>query len=298
MTTSEPTRSRLFFISHKSEDKKRVSRLAVLLEHAGHRSWLDQTHLLPDADFASQIDVALQEATGAIVALGPSGLGPYQALEVKVLLERHERERIAIAPIKLPGAHDANVPPELARFTSIDLTHGVEGAGVQAHLLFRLTGDAAHLAELRALEAGKYLNARAHPSRDQRAFLADVLGKVARDLRPAGGGWTFRYGGAYFALAADPTHDQMRLFTVVAAEQQFGDGQLEAMLEANFRSSHEAKYALNRGKVLAVFCHRLSDLSEEMLLSGLSQVMQLLLTFGTSYEGTHVHFESDNDYNT
>jgi hypothetical protein len=171
----------------------------------------------------------------------------------------------------------------------------VEGAGVKAHLLFRLTGDPNYLADLRALEAGKYLNARAHPPRDQRAFLAHVLGKVAHALQPTGAGWTFYYGGARVALVADPTHDQMRLFTVVAEPQQFSDGQLEAMLEANFQRSHEAKYALDRGKVLAVFCHRLSDLSEEMLLSGLSQVMQLLLTFGTSYEGTQVHYESHND---
>jgi hypothetical protein len=55
------------------------------------------------------------------------------------------------------------------------------------------------------------------------------------------------------------------------------------MMQANFDSALDARYAIAEGRLWAVYIHPLSPLRDEQLISGVGQVVNAALTYGTLY---------------
>ena len=87
-------------------------------------------------------------------------------------------------------------------------------------------------------------------------------------------------------ITFDEARERIRIFTPILNTNDLQPGQLERMMEANFHSATEAKYALFEGFVVSVFMHPVQDLNDTVLQMGLTQVSRLHNTFGTSYTST------------
>ncbi|MEM9279596.1 MAG: hypothetical protein AAGA76_13565 [Pseudomonadota bacterium] len=62
------------------------------------------------------------------------------------------------------------------------------------------------------------------------------------------------------------------------------DGQtLYRMMQANFDSTLDARYAIAKGHVVSVFIHPLAELKKDQFIEGLGQVANLVLTYGNAY---------------
>ena len=57
------------------------------------------------------------------------------------------------------------------------------------------------------------------------------------------------------------------------------------MMQANFDSALDARYAIARGTLWSVFIHPLEALQKNELISGLGQVVNLAQSYGTLYSG-------------
>jgi hypothetical protein len=63
------------------------------------------------------------------------------------------------------------------------------------------------------------------------------------------------------------------------------EAELRRVMQANFDSALDARYAIARGRLWAVFIHPLAALDRKELLSGLIQTINIARSYGQSYSG-------------
>ena len=84
-------------------------------------------------------------------------------------------------------------------------------------------------------------------------------------------------------VITDPAAGRMRIVIPIVMETSLGPERVKRIMQANFDSALDARYALAQGVLWATFIHPLSLLSDEEFLSGLSQTLNLVATYGSTY---------------
>jgi hypothetical protein len=84
-------------------------------------------------------------------------------------------------------------------------------------------------------------------------------------------------------VITDPAAGRMRIVIPIVMETSLGTERVKRIMQANFDSALDARYALAQGVLWATFIHPLSSLSDEEFLSGLSQTLNLVATYGSTY---------------
>lgn len=86
-------------------------------------------------------------------------------------------------------------------------------------------------------------------------------------------------------VIADPRADRMRAMVPIASAEGLKEADLMRMMQANFDSALDARYAVAQGRLWGVFIHPLAPLEKDQFLSGLVQTITLARTYGTAYTG-------------
>lgn len=107
-----------------------------------------------------------------------------------------------------------------------------------------------------------------------------------------GGGGLVRlvYKGVPMVLISDAVHDRMRIVAPAAEASKMTPAQKTAVLEANYHTALDARYAADGDILYAAFIHPLSSLSEKELRSAIEQVANLAATYGDSYSSGELVF--------
>ena len=113
--------------------------------------------------------------------------------------------------------------------------------------------------------------------------LGEMIGRIDETSENLGNGWSFSVDGTQVQLIYDVNADRMRMITPVDQVGNLEDGDLERLMQANYDSALDARYAIGRGVVWATFIHPLSTLEDEEFLSGMGQTVNLAVTYGTTY---------------
>lgn len=153
---------------------------------------------------------------------------------------------------------------------------------------------------LRAVALAVAVAAGASPARAQQgnsggqvmteAQLVELLRSVGREVRVQGNGVELTVGDVRMACVWDVTHDRMRILAPVIEDSLLDEGQQRVLLDANFHSALDARYATSGGVLYAVFIHPLSPLRAEEVQSAVRQVASLVKTFGTTYSSGELIF--------
>lgn len=102
-------------------------------------------------------------------------------------------------------------------------------------------------------------------------------------------GAEFKVNGVSLLLVYDINADRMRVIAPVAEAGALTADDLRRLMQANFDSALDARYALAKGYLWATFLHPLSSLDGADFGSGVAQAVNLVTTYGTSYNsGVHV----------
>jgi hypothetical protein len=88
----------------------------------------------------------------------------------------------------------------------------------------------------------------------------------------------------------DENADRMRIICPIIDLEKVTQEQLNLVLEANFHTALDSRYALSDGVLWSVFVHPLSDLSEELFNSALIQTYTAAMTFGSDYSSGYLSF--------
>ena len=117
--------------------------------------------------------------------------------------------------------------------------------------------------------------------------LEAIIGIFDPEAERDGNSFTFKMTIQDMQLATyvitDPTADRMRIVIGIVAETSLTSDRMKRIMQANFDSALDARYALAQGNLWSTFIHPLSSLSDEEFLSGLGQTLNLVATFGSTY---------------
>lgn len=91
-------------------------------------------------------------------------------------------------------------------------------------------------------------------------------------------------------IIADPLADRMRAMVPIRSADGLDAKELMRLMQANFDTALDARYAVAQGRLWGVFIHPLSPLNKDQLLSGLAQTVGIAQSYGTSYSGGAMHF--------
>lgn len=146
-------------------------------------------------------------------------------------------------------------------------------------------GDSAPQARGEALESPFGFEGDMTPER-----LELLVKRVDREAERMGNGFVFQVQERTLRIVYDERADRMRIITPIIPASELPEGLLTRMLQANFDSVLDSRYAIGSGNVWSVFIHRLSSLTDEDLLSGIAQTAVAAETFGTSFSSGAIVF--------
>jgi len=102
---------------------------------------------------------------------------------------------------------------------------------------------------------------------------ADVQGAMAQ----------FTISETMVLLVSDPPSDRMRVMVPVRPTEGLTEEDLYRMMQANFDTALDARYAVARGVLWATYIHPLAALGKEQLIGGIGQTVNLAKTYGTLF---------------
>ncbi|MCH9750987.1 MAG: type III secretion system chaperone [Alphaproteobacteria bacterium] len=120
--------------------------------------------------------------------------------------------------------------------------------------------------------------------------LLTVVTMIDEDASITSNGATFEVDGTPVTLVFDVNADRMRLFTRVASSDGLSGAQLKRLMQANFDTALDARYAIAGGQVWSTFMHPLVSLSQDDFVSAIAQTVTLVRTYGTTFSSGALSF--------
>ncbi len=124
----------------------------------------------------------------------------------------------------------------------------------------------------------------------------ETLGQIIAVLDPQaqtnGRAWQMMIDDTMVIIITDPEADRMRAMTPVRSADGITPEEMVRMMQANFDSALDARYAIAQGTLWATFIHPLSPLEKDQFISGLGQAVNLARTYGSLYSGGALQFGS------
>lgn len=128
------------FLSHNSQDKPTVRRLAQALQARGLQIWRDEEQLVTGRPWQEALEAIIQTVRTAAVLVGKDGLGPWEIPEMRACLSEFVKRELPVIPVLLPGASaKPELPLFLRAFTWVDLRGGLTDDGLN-RLEWGITG--------------------------------------------------------------------------------------------------------------------------------------------------------------
>ncbi|MGD9293826.1 MAG: hypothetical protein PVI41_02995 [Roseobacter sp.] len=115
--------------------------------------------------------------------------------------------------------------------------------------------------------------------------LARIIVAMDADARQRGPAFEFTVQDIPATVITDPQADRMRAMVPIRSAEGLAAEELMRLMEANFASALDARYAVAHGRLWGVFIHPLSPLEPGQFVSGIAQTVNVALTYGQTYSG-------------
>lgn len=127
-----------------------------------------------------------------------------------------------------------------------------------------------------------------HAMSNQR--LDGLLRELTGEIEGRPGLWYLEYRGHPVYVITDEAADRMRIIVQIAPVGELDRDILFRMMQANFDSALDARYAIARGVLWSAFIHPLSPLSDDQFRSGFAQAETLADTYGAGFSSGGLRF--------
>lgn len=115
--------------------------------------------------------------------------------------------------------------------------------------------------------------------------LSEIVQALDPDATTDGRSFQMTIDDIPVAIITDARADRMRAMVPIRSADGLSDDDVRRMMQANFDSALDARYAIAQNRLWAVFIHPLSALEKNQLISGLGQTVNLAKTYGSLYTG-------------
>lgn len=113
--------------------------------------------------------------------------------------------------------------------------------------------------------------------------IAKVIDRVDADAARNGNNWEMTIDDTQILVITDVNAGRMRIMTPIAAIKDLPEGAFLRLMQANFDSALDARYAAAQDLIWGTFIHPLRSLTERDFASGLLQTKTVADTFGTTF---------------
>ena len=117
------------------------------------------------------------------------------------------------------------------------------------------------------------------------ARMAEIILAIDPDARPSGNLIELTNDDIPLIVIADPVANRMRAMVPIRSAAGLSSDELMRLMQANFDTALDARYAVARGRLWGVFIHPLGPLEKDQLISALIQTVNVARTYGQSYSG-------------
>ncbi|WP_164661831.1 hypothetical protein [Tropicibacter sp. Alg240-R139] len=115
--------------------------------------------------------------------------------------------------------------------------------------------------------------------------LGKIIFALDADAQPRGPGFELTVSGVPIIVVTDANADRMRAMVPIRRAKDLTEQDMQRMMQANFDTALDARYAIANGTLWAAFIHPLSPLEKDQFISGLAQTVNIAKTYGTLYSG-------------
>ncbi len=91
-------------------------------------------------------------------------------------------------------------------------------------------------------------------------------------------------------VLTDAKSNRMRTMVPIRAAEDITQKEMLRVMQANFDTALDARYAIAQGKLWGTFIHPLSSLRKGEFISGLGQTINIATTYGTLFSGGALSF--------
>ncbi|MEM1053223.1 MAG: hypothetical protein AAGI28_14120 [Pseudomonadota bacterium] len=114
-------------------------------------------------------------------------------------------------------------------------------------------------------------------------MMAEVIAALDGEAERNGNNWQFTVEERMLIVVTDANAGRMRIITPIAESAALPQQALERLMQANFDTALDARYAIGQGLVWGAFVHPLDSLTTRDFASGVLQTKSLADTFGTTF---------------
>ncbi len=115
------------------------------------------------------------------------------------------------------------------------------------------------------------------------ARIGELLDNLDLQAEGGDGYWRLVVADRKVMIITDEAADRMRIISPVTPTDALTEELLRRVMQANFDTALDARYAIAKDTLWSAFIHPLPALDDEAFVLGLGQVVNLVNTFGDSY---------------
>lgn len=120
--------------------------------------------------------------------------------------------------------------------------------------------------------------------------MAEIIFALDEDALNQGTRFRMSVSDIPVLIITDPVADRMRAMVPIRQASDMSREELERVMQANFDTALDARYAIANGQLWATYIHPLSPLEKNQLISAIGQAVNLARTYGTLYSGGAMTF--------
>ncbi len=128
------------------------------------------------------------------------------------------------------------------------------------------------------------------PVRMTNAHMDKVIRGIVKEPGGRPGHWNFMLDKFQVTIITDENADRMRIIVPVAKMTDLNEKSYLRLMQANFDSALDARYSVAQGVLWSAYIHPLSVLSDQQLIDGLAQTVNLAATYGSTYSSGALTF--------
>jgi hypothetical protein len=122
------------------------------------------------------------------------------------------------------------------------------------------------------------------------AMIDAALKKIDKEIKRETNIWQFTLAKHQVIVITDPIAERMRIMVPIGDAKLLDQALLTRLMQANFDSALDARYAIANDVLWGTFIHPLTSLDEKGFVSGLAQAIAVADNFGGSFSSGAVVF--------
>ena len=124
--------------------------------------------------------------------------------------------------------------------------------------------------------------------------LGEIIYVVADSLRGKAGNWQFVIKDRLLICVTDENNNRMRIMSPIVEQKKLAYTDMLKVMEANFHTALDVKYAISDNLLWSVFIHPLKELNKIQVVDAIQQVYMAASTYGTTYNSSGLLFPDRN----